>query len=135
MIKNASHRRTLVFGVIVLFLIVGIYPASAIDTDKESNHPIPDEYEEIITFIKGYALLNWIDRKGYFRGEVNITLSAMISQIKLSGFRRSQGGIEHFDETVDYVHVYSFIGYSTDYSYSEFAPTIIGIAIGNIEWE
>jgi uncharacterized protein YpmB len=67
-------RKSLVVGIIVLFLIVGIYPSSAVDTVKESNPPISDEYEEIITFIKGYALLNWVDRKGYFRGEVNIIL-------------------------------------------------------------
>ena len=127
-------RKVLVIGIIVLFLIIGINSSSAVDTVKESNQQIPDEYEEIFTFIKGYALLNWIDRKGYFRGEVNITLSSMISLINLSGFRRSQVGIEYFEETVDFVHVYRFIGFSPDYSYPEFAPTVMGIAIGNIEW-
>jgi len=35
---------------------------------------------------------------------------------------------------VGFVYAYRFIGFSSGYSFPEFSPGVIGIAIGDIEW-
>jgi len=145
---NKSIKKGLVFIVIVFF--VGITTQSnisAIDEETEEYYNIKvsneiriiDEYEEIITFIKGYAVINWIDCRGLFCGEVNLTWNNyQIGFINLSGFRRSESGIEYYNESIavtdGFVYVYHFIGFSTGYSFPEFSPPVVGIALGNIKW-
>lgn len=145
---NKSIKKGLVFTVIVFFVSITFQSSiSAIDEETDEYDKIKDsndirtidEYEEIITFIKGYAVINWIDRRGLFRGEVNLTWNNyQIGFINLSGFRRSESGIEYYNEsiavTVGFVYVYHFIGFSTRYSFPEFSPPVVGIALGNIKW-
>ena len=144
---NKSIKKGLVFTVIVFFVSITIQSSiSATDEetdeyDKKYSNNIKtiDEYEEIITFIKGYAVINWIDRRGLFHGEVNLTWNNyQIGFINLSGFRLSESGIEYYNEsiavTVGFVYVYRFIGFSTRYSFTEFSPPVVGIALGNIKW-
>lgn len=139
-------KKGLVVGIIVLFVTVSLSPVvTAVNNKTEADdEPLDnsddigtsDEYEEIITFITGYAWLDWIKRRGYFRGEVNLICYKQSSFIILFGFRRSESGIEFYNELIaeDIVYAYRFIGYSTGYSYYMFDPGILGIAIGNIEW-
>ena len=138
--------KTLALGIVVLFVGVVFQPGiSAVDKEtneydelKDSNEiKITDDYEEIITFIKGWAWINWIERRGLFRGEVNLTWgNYQWGFINLSGFRRSESGIQYYNELVgvEFVYAYHFVGFSTRYVFPEFAPRVIGIAFGNIEW-
>ena len=133
-------------GIILLFIGIAVQPSIAIcdtytnDVDNElegkSENGTHDEYKEIITFIKGFAELNWIKRRGYFRGEVNITWDTRPGRINLFGFRRSDSGIEYYNEliTEGFVYINYFIGFSSGISFPEFAPGILGIALGNIDW-
>lgn len=134
----------MVVGVITLFIGVLFVPEIiAIDNNiefynesKNKSYEIgtKDEYEEIITYIEGNAGLYWIKRRGLLRGEVNIIEWEEMGFIKLSGFRRSDSGIEHYFEVVDFVHVYRFIGWEDNDWYPLGYPIVFGIAIGNIEW-
>ena len=129
-------KKALVVGIIVLFIGVGIQPALAndvyINKEKKENTDesgASDDYQEIITFIFGYAELNWIKRRGIFRGEILLYRCPWCSGIDLFGLRRSNGGVEIYQEhDLDSVHVPRFIGLA-------FMDFEWGIAIGNIEWE
>ena len=159
--RSNWYKKSLVFGIIVLFIGMSITPSTGnivehvpfnnqildsvdkdtdiddISIDNSDAIEALDEHEEIITFIKGMAEINWIDRRGYIRGEVNLTWDDYWPGfINLSGFRRSESGIEYYNElvVVGFVYVYRFIGFSIDSSFPEFAPGVLGIAFGNIEW-
>ena len=139
--------KTLALGIIVLFVIIFQPGISAVDKEggknnklKDSNEiKITDDYKEIITFIIGFAKINWIERRGLFRGEVNLTCNGYSRGfINLSGFRRSGIGIEYFSEVVIleeaiFVKAYRFIGLNTPNMFLEPPPVVRGIAFGNIE--
>jgi hypothetical protein len=136
--------KTLALGIVVLFIGVVIAPCiSAVNKERDKNNKlkdsteikITDDYEEIITFIKGYAVINWIERRGLFRGEVNLTWDDFsYGFINLSGFRRSANGIEYYNKLVEvgFVYAYRFIRLYTPNPFMY--PIVNGIAIGNIEW-
>lgn len=138
--------KTLVIEVIILFILILINPvitATGIDKDIDFSSynskkiELSDDYKEIITFIRGYAKINWIERRGFFRGEVNLTWDDyQIGLANLSGFRMSENGIEYYNEliTEGFVYINYFIGFSSGISFPEFAPGILGIALGNIDW-
>ena len=139
-------KKILAISLIILFFAVTVLPVITavdyvednIENESRINSKIgtPDNYEEIITFIQGWADLNWMERRGYFRGEVILTWYRAYGYINLSGYRRSGSGIEYYNELIleDFVYVYNFIGYSSDYSYFMISPRVVGIAIGNLEW-
>jgi hypothetical protein len=132
-------------GTVALFIVITVVPGiSAIDKETDENNKLKDsneigtidEYAEIITFIKGWAWINWIKRRGLFRGEVNFTWThCQGAFINLTGFRRSANGIEYYNTHVvlGFVHAYRFIRLYTPNPFME--PIVNGIAIGNIEWD
>jgi len=138
--------KNLVIGLIILFIVSLIIPVITAN-DKDTNIDFlsynskkiesSDDYKEIITFISGNAEINWIERRGFFRGEVNLTWDDyQLGLVNLSGFRNSESGIEYYNEIIleGYVYAYNFIGFSSGISFPEFAPKVLGIALGNIEW-
>ncbi len=117
----------------VLFLGVGIQPAFANDANISKK---TDDYQEIITFIFGYGKMNWINRRGIFRGEVE-TYQERIVVLSLRGLRLSDSGVEKYNITeVGYVYAPHFIGFSRKLPLLVWPPyySTIGMAFGNIEW-
>jgi hypothetical protein len=143
--KNpALLYKTFVVGVIVLFIGIGIQPTIANESNihneiKEDIGEIEksDDYEELITIIKGWGDLNWMTRRGFFRGEALLICRYQYGLINLSGYRRSESGIEYYNELIEKGLVYAnrLICYYVDYSIFMRDPRIVGIAIGNIVWE
>ena len=143
-------KKGLALAVIVLFIVINVAPCiSAVDKEIDKNNKLKDsneikitgDYEEIITFIIGYAKINWIERRGLFRGEVNLTWDVYphpYGYINLSGFRRSESGIEYYNVlvmvAVGFVYTYRFIGLNTPDIFLGPTPIVRGIALGNIEW-
>jgi len=133
--------KILVVGVIVFFIGVGIQPVFANDVYcyKETKENIgevraSDDYQEIITFIFGYGKINWIERRGIFRGEVE-TNQEIIAVLSLRGLRLSNNGMEKYNITeVGYIYAPRFIGFSASTILIDVYSTI-GLAFGNIEWE
>ncbi len=127
--------KTLVVGVIVLFIGLGVQPAFANDSNISKK---TDDYQEIITFIFGYGKMNWINRRGIFRGEVE-TYQERIVVLSLRGLKLSDGGVEKYNITeVGYVYAPRFIGFSVMNHIFPVDPpyySTIGVAFGNIEWE
>jgi len=138
--------KTLSMGIVALFIVITVVPGiSAIDKETDENNKLKDsneikitgEYEEIITFITGYAKINWTERRGVFRGIVNLTQENYSrSLIYLSGFRRAERGIEYYNVSVvdGFVYANHFIGLNTPSLFLELPPVVWGIAFGNIEW-
>jgi hypothetical protein len=132
--KSILFKRTLVIGVIILFIGVGFKSAFANDVyiikeTKENTDEIgiSDDYHEIITWIDGSGDINWINRRGLFRGEVQIVGEGHpIPTIRLHGYRFSNGDVEYYYMSVFDVHLYFFRGFSI-------GDFIFGIALGNIE--
>ena len=130
--------KSLVIGVIVLFIGIALSPGiTAADKLKSNCKEIEStaEYKEIITYIVGlWVTLNWINRRGNYRGEVNMTNmdGGDFGGFRLSGYRWSNGGIEYFEEFAIFVYAYRFIGYSgmSDWGH----PFVRGITLGDIEW-
>jgi hypothetical protein len=147
--KKELLLKPLALGIVVLF-IGGVNAPGTSAVDKETDYydelksrnenGVIVEYEEIITFIIGFAKINWIERRGLFRGEVNLTSNGYSrGYTNLSGFRRSESGIEYYNELVvlnetDFVYAYHFIGLNTPNIFLEPPPVVKGIAFGNIEW-
>ena len=138
--------KTLVIEIIILFIVSIINPviiANENDTNidflsyNSKKIESSDDYTEIITFISGNAEINWIERRGFFRGEVNLAWDDyQFGLVNLSGFRKSESGIEYYNKLIleGFVYAYNFIGFSSGISFPEFAPKVLGIALGNIEW-
>ena len=137
MLKTTSRvYKFLVAGVIVLFIGISLSPCiKAVDKFKINTEEIgaTAEYKEIITYIFGWWVsLNWINRRGFFRGEVNMTNNDF-GIFKLSGLRLNNGSIEYFEESAIFVYAYRFIGYYTGTN-GFGTPCIQGITLGDIEW-
>jgi hypothetical protein len=129
--------KTLVVGVIILFVGLGLQPAIAVTSqtiDNDDESVASDEYNEIITYIEGYANLDWIKRRGLLRGEVDITEWEQSGYVKILGFRYSNGNIEYFFELTHSVYVYRFIGWVNNEFFGIGNPIVFGFALGNIEW-
>lgn len=125
------------FGAIILFIGIVIQPTIAITEPENTDESrVSDDHQEIITFIKGRGDLNWIERRGFFRGEVLLICSYQSGLINLSGYRLSESGIEYYNELIEkgFIYAYCFLGYSNGYWSGMLDPNIIGIAIGNIDW-
>ena len=94
--------------------------------DEENRFPIDiDEFEEIITLIRGPGRFTWLEKKGILRGEIEIERITGFGGPNLFGLRHSNGGRERYrEENVVYVRAYDFIR----------LPMRWGIALGNIDW-
>jgi hypothetical protein len=69
---------------------------------------------------------NWIKRRGFIRGEVEIE-NQPLESLAIFGLRKVNGSVEIYsDGHVHRIHAYRFIGF--------YRPCIWGIAFGNIEW-
>lgn len=136
MTKNpVLFYKILVIGVIILFVIISLIPGiSAVNKYKVSNEVMRSkpEYKEIITFVRGFGYLNWINKTGYFHGEVNITSDDYF--IRLLGLRWSNGCIEYFNELVIYLYSNNFIGHTIRSDFEIFLPFFRGFAFGDIKW-
>ena len=123
--------KTLVTGVIILFVTISLNPG-IIANDLEKDNRSKDEYKEIVTHIFGlWVSLNWINKRGKFRGEANLTNNDY-GIFKLTGFGWKNGRIVFFEEYATFVYAYRFMGH---YSDSDFGiPYVQGNALGNIEW-
>jgi len=80
--------------------------------------------------------MNWINRRGIFRGEVE-TYQERIVVLSLRGLRLTNNGIEKYNITeVGYVYAPHFIGFSRMAPFMVWPPiySTIGVAFGNIEW-
>ena len=137
--RTSCVKNGLIIVVILLFIGVAVQPSIIADDEpRDSPKEIQeyDDYEEVITFIEGYGELNWIKRRGFFRGEASLICHYQSGSINLSGYRRSESGIEYYNELIEkgLVYVYRLICCYADYSYFWLDPRIVGIAIGNIEW-
>lgn len=140
-------KKILSIGIIILFFsstFLSVTSAIINDTDYIDNETSDkykirssNNYEEIITFVKGWVDLNWIERRGFFRGEAMLICRYKSGFINLSGYRRSENGVEYFNESIEkgLIYVYHLICSYVDYSYGFVDPRIVGIAIGNIIWE
>ncbi len=124
-----------VVGVIVLLIGVGIQSAFANDvyiskkTKDNFDEPLAsDDYKEIITFIWGGSQSEWINRKGFFRGEIEIYSSTWGIPLKIKGLRLTNGKVERFSMFVIEVHANFFIGFIFD------GEQALGVAFGDIEW-
>ncbi|UCF12210.1 MAG: hypothetical protein JSW06_09235 [Thermoplasmatales archaeon] len=136
--KDNNGRKGLVLGIIILFVWIAIAPGiTAVDNDTEDGYKsiynseigISDDYEEIITWIIGnmYVNFNWIKRRGFIRGEVEIEVKPWNGILFLFGLRKVNGSVEIYSDGHVYrIHAYRFIGYEIN--------GIWGIAFGNIEW-
>jgi hypothetical protein len=137
--KDNIGRKGLVLGIILLFVGVALAPViTAVDNDiEESNESIDnseigtsDDYdEEIITWIISnmYVKFNWIKRRGFIRGEVEIEVKPWNGILFLFGFRKVNGSVEIYSDGHVYrIHAYRFIGFNIN--------GVCGIAFGNIEW-
>ena len=141
MSKNPVLYKSLVVGVIFLFLGVGVQSAipNELYINKETKENTDesgasDDYQEIITIILGYGKMNWINRRGILRGEVE-TNKEIITILSLRGLRLSDSGVEKYNITeVGYVYAPRFIGFSARTIMIDVYSTI-GVAFGNIEWE
>ena len=124
-------RKTLAIVVIILFICVSLSPCITAD-DFEKDNRSRDEYKEIFTFIRGlWVSLDWINKRGNYRGEVNLTNNER-GIFRLFGIGWSDGKIVYFQEYATFIHAYSFIGY---YEISAYGfPYVQGITLGNIEW-
>ena len=139
--KKEWFIKTLALSIIVLFIGVVIAPCiSAVDKEKDKNNKLKDsneikitnDYEEIITFIIGFAKINWIERRGLFLGEVNLTQGDYSrTLIYLSGFKRSENGIKHYNVSVvdGFVYVYHFIVLNTPSLFLETPPVVWRITL------
>ena len=138
MSRNPLLYKSLVVGVIVLFIGVGVQQVFAYElyVDKEAKENIEeyrtvDDYEEIITWVIASAHYDWIERKGIFRGSIVLTTCDWTTGTNLFGLRRSNGKIEFYREHfLDYVFIPRYIGLTETRNFI----IITGIAIGNIEW-
>ena len=132
--KRVLLYKTLVIGIILLFIGISISPViTAVYNDTEVNYKPRatskkksyDEYEEIITLIRGPGRFTWIEKKGILRGEIEIERITGFGGPNLFGLRHSNGGRERYrEENVVYVRAYDFIR----------LPMRWGIALGNIDW-
>ncbi|UCF50058.1 MAG: hypothetical protein JSU91_00845 [Thermoplasmatales archaeon] len=137
MSRNPVLYKVLVIGFIVLFIGIGIQPAFANELymnkeTKENSDEIrtSDGKKEIISYITGNITnLTWINRKGFFRGEVNIT--GRDPCLFLHGLMLTENGVEYYWSFIYNVYVYYFIGVWTWWLDT---PVLFGIALGNIEW-
>jgi hypothetical protein len=140
-------KKILLIGIIILLISSSILPViTAANNDIENVYSetvkIPEKrtsnnYEEIVTFIRGRVDLNWIERRGFFRGEALLVCRYQSGLINLSGYRRSESGIEYYNELIEkgLVYVNHLVCFYIDYSYFMIDPKINGIAFGNIVWE
>jgi len=123
--------KTLAICVIIVFFTVSLNPVTIAD-DIELDNRSRDEYKEIVTHVFGmWVSLEWITKRGKFRGEVNLTNDG-IGLFKLTGFGWKNGKVVFFEEFATFVYAYRFMGHN---SHSGFGtPIVQGNALGNIEW-
>ena len=138
--QNKILVKSLVIGVIILFIGISFIPEITANdnyTDDVDDKSIDnfkfrteDDFEEIITLTRGEGHIDWINRRGLFRGSLNIGVCSRCEGIKLSGLRRSNGSIERYYHKVvpgeGGIKIPIFIGFI------HAGP--LGIAIGNIEY-
>jgi len=140
---NSMFRKGLVFGIIVLFIGVGLSPVvTAVNSDTRDDEPknisdvseASDDYEEIITLIGGIGSITTVKRLGLFLREVNISpFIPFGGSISITGLRRSNGRVKIYHEigNIGFVNVSRFRGFSLP---REVGSYIIGIAFGDIEY-
>ena len=138
--RNGLFRKGFVLGIILFFVASGLsslVTANNIDTESKdetkdfsNDSGVSDDYKEIITLIMCNANLNWICRRGIFRGEVEIDATFFGGKNWLVGLRRANGKVEpYFRISQDIIHPYFFRGF-----YYKDLSIVIGYALGNIEW-
>jgi hypothetical protein len=139
--NKGLYRKGFVFGLILLFIIGSISSiVTAINDDTEyEDEEINnfnesegfDNHIEIITFINGGYDFTWTERRGFFRGEVEIWGKVGWEiPLDLFGLRITNGRLEIFSIGVIYAHVYFFRGFCLGED-----KTAFGYALGNIDWE
>ena len=132
-------KKVLVIGIIVLFMGVGstslginVNTNIGIESEEDSEIETLDYYNEIITWIWAEGSINWINRRGLFRGEAEII--PFWGTVHIYGWRLyfHQYGqdILYFDEEVKFVHAYRFLYYP----FPRPGRNFLGIAFGNIDW-
>jgi len=138
--KKRLFRKGLVLGIILLFVAGSISPlVTAIDNvtevkdedvDNFNDSGTSDDYKEIITFISGGDNSEWINRKGFFRGEIFIYGGSPWGiPIALWGLRLTNGKVEKYSMIeARSVHAYFFRGFIFD------GTQALGYALGNIDW-
>jgi hypothetical protein len=124
----------LTVAVIILLIVIVTQPAIAIiEPENTDESKAFNDYQEIITYIYGIGTINWIKRRGIFRGEVETNQEQKVI-LCLGGLRLSNSGMEKYNITgVGYVYAPRFIGFSAMSPIMEYYMT--GVAFGNIEWE
>jgi len=131
--------KTLVVGVIVLFVGVAVQPVFAdyidkVDDELKDNSEeigTSDDYKEIITFIYGDGEVKWFEQRGLFRGALSINKLPW-GELYLFGIRRSNILLRLFSESIRYVYAPRFIGLAINLAFGH--CIIYGFAFGDIEW-
>ena len=131
--------KTLVVGVIVLFIGIGVQPVFAdyidkVDDELKDNSDeigTSDDYKEIITFIYGDGEVKWVEHRGLFRGALSINKLPW-GELYLFGIRRSNILLRLFSESIRYVYAPRFIGLTINLAFGHWI--IYGFAFGDIEW-
>ena len=144
--KDILACRILVIGTILLFLGASLpLVISAVDINRyylkdepvdKSQKETADNHKEIVTFLFGQANIDWVKRRGFFRGEVNLTGIPNPSSkgpIFIVGYRFFEDGIEYYYDEVDDVYAYRFTGISINGSQPQTEFLVMGIALGNID--
>jgi hypothetical protein len=139
--KSALLYKTLVVGIIVLFIGMGVQPViGSIQPFIESEvkdipnpEPLNEEYVEIKTNIHG-VYTNFQVNSGFIIRDVTITANVGLDYLRISGLRWEEGKNlpVKFTVPVEWVRAPVFIGFC----YQTFHQSRVnGIAFGNIEYK
>jgi hypothetical protein len=137
--ERKKMKKLCIIGIFMILMLIPV--SSAIGTDdtidnesykKSEIYPL-DIYNEKISIISGYC--QSVNTKGFFFNEpIDIVVGSF--SVYLLGFKQPDSGSSYFEVEVDNsVQAPRFIGMVRElYNHPDQCYKVIGIALGNIEW-
>lgn len=129
-------KRKHMLGILILFFITATFPLTQGIITKEMNHPNPDKYREVFTYIYGTCHSITINKRGIIRN-VEFDPGAYWTSIEMHGLRRkiNGSGLERFWESnIDYIHAPCYLGIIYKENCVPITYHVYGFAFGNIDW-